>query len=457
MSKAFTTQPLALSTAPQSKIAFTWLLNLRWGALVCQTLLAAFVYYFYEIDFPLILIASIFFFEGASNLYFSFLIKRSNEVPQWLFSLVMFIDVILLTILLHVTGGPLNPFTFLYLIHIALGAILMRPPCQWGLTAFSIICATIFFFPSNADIILNFHNAIATVLHIFSDGKQLALLHQEHGTTLHSQGMWFAFSITACFIVFFVGKTRKELEKHQEKLALLHEEKNKNERLASLATLAAGAAHEFSTPLSVIAVATGEMLHTLKDDEANSELVEDLRLIQGQVERCRSILSQMAADAGEPLGEAYEDVTTGALLSAAIETLPLPPEQIAIVNDAPFCKVHLPLRTVTRILKGLIKNGLDASGKDPSIRLHCWQDKDFLYFAIQDKGHGITSASLAKVTDPFFTTKPPGKGLGLGLFLAKTVAERFGGTISLVSKPGDGTTATIALALAEIAAPTANV
>lgn len=457
MSKFFSTQTLNLSTTPQSKIAFTWLLNLRWGALVCQILLATFVYYFYEIDFPLLIISCIFFFEGASNLYFLFLISRRNEVPQWLFSLVLFIDVILLTALLHNTGGPLNPFTFLYLVHIALGAILMRTPCQWGLTAFSIICATVFFFPSNSGIFLNFHNAITSVTGLLAEGRPIVLPEHGQGATLHSQGMWFAFSITACFIVFFVGKTRKELERHQQKLALLLEEKNKNERLASLATLAAGAAHEFSTPLSVIAVAAGEMLHTLKDEDVNLELIEDLRLIQDQVERCRAILSQMAADAGEPLGEGYEDVTTETLLSAAIETLPLTSQQISILNDAPSRKIHIPLRTVTRILKGLAKNSIDASGKDPSIRIHCRQDDTYLYFEVQDKGHGITRESLTKVTDPFFTTKPPGKGLGLGLFLAKTVAERFGGTISLVSKPGEGTTATLCLALADITTTAANI
>ena len=444
------TQPMGISNP--SKISFAWLLNLRWVALACQVVLVSFVHFFLDIKLPTLIISSIFLFIVISNLLFFYIIRRQSMIPQVLFSLVMFIDVILLTVLLHHTGGLLTPFTFLYLVHISLGAILMRAPCQWGLTAFSIICAAAFFFPSDSNIFLKLHNAIITVPRLFTEVRQLAVVEQSQGPALHPYGMWFAFSVTACFIVFFVGKTRKELERHQEKLTNLQQEKHKNERLASLATLSAGAAHEFSTPLSVIAVAAGEMLYTLKNEDGDPELIEDLNLIQDQIGRCRSILSQMASDAGEPMGEQHETVTPGKLLAAAIAELPLSPEQIRIVNETQQDKVRLPFRTVTRIIKGLIKNGMDAAdGKDILIHIRCRKDASFLYFEIQDNGHGMNEECLTLASDPFFTTKPPGKGLGLGLFLAKTVAERFGGTLSLQSEPGKGTTVTLSLALVEIA------
>ena len=436
-----------------SKIAFAWLLNLRWVALACQVALVSYVHFFLNIKLPTLIISSIFLFIIISNLLFFYIIRRQSIIPQVLFSLVMFIDVILLTALLHHTGGFLTPFTFLYLVHIALGAILMKAPCQWGLTVFSIVSAAAFFFPSGSGILLKLHNAIITVPELFAEVHQLSIIEQSQSPALHPHGMWFAFSITACFIVFFVGKTRKELEQHQEKFATLQQERNKNERLASLATLAAGAAHEFSTPLSVIAVATGEMLHTLKKENRDPELIEDLDLIRGQIDRCRSILSQMASDAGEPLGEEHEIVTPCKLLTTAIEELPLAPEQFKISNETPQDKVRLPVRTVTRIIKGLVKNGMDAANKNLLIHLRCWKDENFLYLEIKDNGHGMTEECLTCAPDPFFTTKSPGKGLGLGLFLATTVAERFGGTLSLLSDHGKGTTATLSLALNKIASP----
>ncbi|MDH3393402.1 MAG: ATP-binding protein [Desulfobulbaceae bacterium] len=437
-----------------SKITFAWLLNLRWVALACQIVLVSFIHFFLNIKLPTMIILSIFLFIIVSNLLFFYIIRRQSMIPQVLFSLVMFIDVILLTALLHHTGGLLTPFTFLYLVHISLGAILMRTPCQWGLTAFSIICAAAFFFPENTDLFLKLHNAVLSVPQLITESQQIADIALSQSSSLHPHGMWFAFSITACFIVFFVGKTRKELEQHQEKLANLQHEKNKNEKLASLATLAAGAAHEFSTPLSVIAVAAGEMLYTLEKDDGDPELIEDLNLIQGQIERCRSILTQMASDAGEPLGESREKVTPGKLLADAIAELPLSPEQIDIVDETQPDEVCLPLRTVTRIIKGLIKNGMDAADEEPQIRIRCRKDERFLYFEIFDNGHGMAEEDLIRATDPFFTTKSPGKGLGLGLFLAKTVAERFGGALTIKSEQGKGTNATLSFALANIAIPT---
>ena len=140
--------------------------------------------------------------------------------------------------------------------------------------------------------------------------------------TLHLQGMWLAFAITVFFVVFFVNKIQKDMEEHQNTLAELETEKNRSERLASLATLAAGAAHEFSTPLATIAVAAGEMLADLNKQQADPDLIADTRLIRDQVERCREILYQMSADAGEHLAEALRVISVYDLFSEILSWFP---------------------------------------------------------------------------------------------------------------------------------------
>lgn len=451
-----TTIPLETNSSQEdrtsSRIAFSWLLYLRWGALFCQVLLILAVYSFFETALPFGILAAIIAFAALSNVVFHILTRKKTIIPMWLTALVLFLDVVLLTILLSQTGGPMNPFTFLYLIHITLGAVLMRPVWSWSLTLFSILCyASFFYFPNIMiflDSSLGLSSEIKELCHYpFLSGFGL----QSDELTLHLQGMWVAFSITALFIVFFVGKIQKALDEHQETLAILKEEKLKSEKLAALATFSAGAAHEFSTPLSTIAVASGEMLRQLKKNNADPELIDDTQLIRDQVERCKEILYQLAADAGEPLGEGNEKINIKELLHEIIPSLsPKHQKRIVIDNPVGDLFVTLPHRTIKRIIKGLVKNAIDASGEDAPIYLRLRNDRNYLYIEVQDKGEGMDQKTLAKAAEPFYTTKDPGKGLGLGLFLAKSIAERFGGDLTIQSGAGKGTTATVRFSLSQI-------
>jgi len=427
-------------------IAFSWLLLLRWGALACQALLILAVSLIFEIRVPVLIVSIILAFQGGSNLYFLHLKKRET-IKEWLLSLVMFLDVTLLTFLLHYTGGPMNPFTFLYLVHIVLGAILMRPKWSWGLTFFTVLCYAVFFLPDMGVFAGSSNSAV---------GQGLIDCHQtlnkgfssQSNMKIHLQGMWLAFSITALFIVFFVGRIQRALEKNEQALVHLKEEKVRNEKLASLATLAAGAAHEFSTPLSTIAVAAGEMLHFLKKREGQPELIADVVLIRQQVAQCKEILFQMAADAGEHLGEPLEEIGLSRLLGDVLDLLP--PEnvgQIVVNNTIGDFNMMVPSRTIKRAVKGLLKNAIDASADGSPITLTCRKDSEFLFFEVKDEGEGMDSETLLKACEPFYTTKAPGKGLGLGLYLAKSVAEKFGGNLRLVSQKGQGATVVLSLRL----------
>ncbi|MBU0730246.1 MAG: ATP-binding protein [Proteobacteria bacterium] len=434
-----TTSFLTESQSP-SRIAFSWLLHLRWGALAGQALIIFLVYIFFEINIPIPTVAALILFGAGSNLFFYFLIQKKSVISDWLTGVVMFLDIILLTVLLSQTGGPMNPFTFLYLVHVALGSILMKARWSWALTVFAILCyASVFYIPASLHFL---HNPEVT-------GE---LCHDpalvSHDMTLHLQGMWVAFAVTALFIVFFVGKTQKALDEHQETIARLREEKNKNEKLAALATLSAGAAHEFSTPLSTIAVAAGEMLHHLKNNQGDQELIDDTKLIRSQVDRCKEILYHLAADAGNPLGEALEESSTDKLINNILMQFPDKiRERIVYHNQTMNALFHFPQRTLIRTIKGLLKNALDAAEDNSSIILTSRRDAVYLYFEVEDQGVGMDQEIIAKATEPFFTTKETGKGMGLGLFLTKLVAERLGGSVEIYSQKNKGTKAVLKLAL----------
>jgi two-component system sensor histidine kinase RegB len=431
-----------------SGIVFSWLLLLRWGAVTCQALLILAVYLVFDIKVPFPVVSCILLFQIASNLYF-FYLKRRRTIHDWLINAVMFLDVGLLTVLLYSTGGPMNPFTFLFLVHIVLGAIVMRPRWSWGLAFFAVFCYAGFFYPSLAGetglLDFNTDQQSAAACHELALSQQ----DQEEHLQIHLQGMWFAFSLTAFFIVFFVGKIQRALEDHQSIVAKLQGEKVRNEKLASLATLAAGAAHEFSTPLSTIAVASGEMLHALKGREGDPQLLEDVMLIREQVQICKEIIFQMAADAGEHMGEAFEEFTLQQLAHDAEQAFAAeePSASVSVRVESGDLRVSVPHRTFVRTIKGLLKNGFDASPPGAAISLSCRIDNDSLIFAIEDKGAGMDAETLAKAGEPFFSRKASGQGLGLGLYLAKSFAEKLGGDLEISSEKGQGTTVVLRLAL----------
>jgi len=439
-----------------ANIAFSWLLHLRWGAVLCQAILIFVAYRYLEIAIPILFVSTILIFEAASNLFFTYRNRKKKAVPEWLFGLVMFLDIIFLTALLFYTGGPMNPFTFLYLVHIVLGAVLMRPYWSWSLTIFTALCYGALFivdqelfgrlslalpggFIGGAEIQEACHPAVA----------EYALL-SDH-MKLHLRGMLLAFTVTALFIVFFVERIQKSLEDHQQTIVRLEEERARSEKLASLATLSAGAAHEFSTPLSTIAVAAGEMLHQLKEGKTDQGLLEDAQLIKDQVRICKNILYQMAADAGEHLGEALEKYSVEHLVAQTLQEFSVEDQsRISIQNDAAELFILAPFRTLVRTIKGLLKNGIDASPPGSEVFLRSFYDQNYLYFQVSDKGTGMDQETITRATEPFFTTKEQGKGLGLGLFLAQNVAEQFGGSLSITSKKQNGSSVTISLALKQI-------
>lgn len=430
--------PTSTSTE-NSSVEFDSLLHLRWGAIICQILLIVLIDLSLDETIPYLTVVTIIFFETASNLFFQYLKRMQYTLPVWLFFWVVFVDIILLTVLLFQTGGVMNPFSFLYLLHIVIGAILMPPLWAWGLTIFTNFCYSSLYFPFFNSLTGNTTDS-DSIKTVCVDVLSSATATQTK-MDLHLKGMLVAFALTSLFIVYFIGKIRIALADHNLTVFQLKEEKTKSEQLASLATLAAGTAHEISTPLSTIKLVTGEMLQSIKNFDNNDEIRDDLNLVRNQIEKCEEVLYQMSEGAGEHRGEQFQLFTTKELIDEAISMLsPTSTNKISVTNSSSSFKIYGPLQTFKRTIKGLLKNAIDAAPETHSlIGLYCWHDDNFLVFNVKDNGIGMSDETLIKATEPFYTTKPPGSGMGLGLFLAKSVVERFGGRLIIVSHPHEGT------------------
>jgi two-component system sensor histidine kinase RegB len=434
-------------------ITFLWLLRLRWAIIASQSLMIIAGVRIFHLHIPLWLSLVVIGLGLISNTFLYNLLARKKIIPCWIPALVMFFDIVLMTVLFFQVVSIYNPLGILYIIYIVLGALLLERRCSYGLTAFTLLCYLLFFLFS--DPVPIGHSILSASLHCMEHPDIATVFTRQLDVYFrsHSYFMFFIFVLVALLIVYPVAQIKKNMEEQEEVFKELEEERLRNERLASLATFAAGAAHEFSTPLSTIAIASGEMLYHFKKHGGDKNLIDDTRLIRDQVSRCKEILFQMSADSGKLLGEAVDKFSIKELVYEVMalfnfENL----QQVNFINKVGELQVVMPVRTLTRTIKELMKNAMDASEPGAPIELTCWKDSQFLYFEVRDHGAGMDATTLKRAMEPFYTSKEPGKGMGLGLYLAKIMANRFGGDLSLASEPAAGTTATLSFALNKIQA-----
>jgi two-component system sensor histidine kinase RegB len=418
-----------------AEINFGWLIRLRWATIAGQALTIAFVRFGMGLAIPIGALGTLVALSIAVNLGCLAWARAATPREWWLLAVMVF-DVVSFSGLLYFTGGPENPFSFLYLVPIAIAAITLRPASTWALVMLSLASSAVLF-------------ARHEPLPVGSD-------HASH-MSAHLRGMWVAFGVAAAFIVYFLLRVRRALARRDEELATSRSLAARQERLASLATLAAGAAHELATPLSTIAVIAKDLERDIAAAGAEANAGEDVRLMRREVERCRRILERMRVDAGDSAGERFVRVAMRDLVAdfneqSAGEPAAEPGRPLDVMMDGATAGLVavVPRRAFAQALRGLVDNARDASPAGARVSLRVAGDGEGrVVFEIGDQGAGIAPDVLARVGEPFFTTKPTGKGMGLGIFLARTVIERLGGQFSIRSAPGAGTTATLSLPTGE--------
>ncbi|MGZ3458986.1 MAG: ATP-binding protein, partial [Archangium sp.] len=198
-------------------INLSWLLRLRWGAVVGQVALILGVHFGLGLPQRLGPLFATVAVAAASNGALGLWARRERPIREWLPWAVMALDVVLLTVLLDLSGGPLNPFSALYLVHIALAAVVLRAGWTWALTGLAIACFGALF--------------------------AAPVEHHLHDVRMHLVGMWAAFALAAGFIVYFVQRVTRALAAREAELVEARAASARHEKLTALATLAAGAAH----------------------------------------------------------------------------------------------------------------------------------------------------------------------------------------------------------------------
>jgi two-component system sensor histidine kinase RegB len=410
-------------------LALPWVVRLRYGLVLGEALAVLIAPRFVTLPVAAAWLGLPICAQLLTNFLLSRTLRELKANPRNLVGAVFVLDIVCLTTLLGLSGGPMNPFSVLYLVQITLSAVILQKAWTWMLGALSTLCFGLLFWASFPI-------------------PELEMHHAPGGMSVHLVGMWIAFVLGALLITFFTGKISEVLRQREQEVLTMQTQLSKQERLTSLVTLAAGAAHEMATPLATIAIAAKELENEARSRPSQDPIGEDAQLIRSEVDRCRGILERMSARGAEPRGEAPTPIDAEELLEKVRGEFPASRRpRILVDGGAPAQAIVVPVTPTIQALAALVNNGLEASSAEQPVLLGVESGTFGLRFSVKDDGHGMSAEVLSRVAEPFFTTKPPGKGMGLGTFLVHLFAERLGGKLRFDTEPGQGCRVTLELPL----------
>ncbi|TMB02150.1 MAG: HAMP domain-containing histidine kinase [Deltaproteobacteria bacterium] len=407
------------SVESASRINLRWIVRLRWGAVVGQVVTILLAARMLHEALPVKALLGVCAALALVNLGTHVWLLKGGNPSERASGLNLLGDVLALTALLALSGGAYNPFAVLYLVHITIAAVVLPPRWSLALTAVSI--------------------AAYTLLQLMPEGP-LLVLGGEDQLVLHARGRWVAFVVAAVFIGTFTLRMSGSLRRREAELERTRSGAEAAERLAALGTLAAGTAHELNTPLGTIAILAGELAAQLEGDR-RAEAEE----IRNQVQRCKQIITGMLAPRGGADLEEPKEFEVAPVLEAAVkrwqEGRPGPKPVLDIQPQATRARARLPVHAFERAIANLLDNAAEATENRPAreVRIGLSRSQGELRIQVSDNGIGVPEPLLRRIGEPFFTTKEPGRGTGLGLYLARHVVERQGGEMRVASAEGRGT------------------
>jgi two-component system, sensor histidine kinase RegB len=403
------------------------LVRMRWGACIGQVVMILVAGPVFGVDLPVELLLAISGTLAASNAALTWALRRRWRASDTWCGVILAFDTLQLTALLFISGGTSNPFSVFYLVQIAIAAVTLGSRWTWFLAVLGVSSyAALFLMPPSAA----------------ADSA-----HGAHIFAQHLQAMWIALTLSVALVAYFVTRLTTALAQRDREIAAMRDIATRHERLAALTTLAAGAAHELGTPLTTVAVAAGELeraMATLAPEQA-AAFSADVHLIRSEVRRCRAILDGMAAESGGAAGEMPTAFTAGDLVRDVLAKFAGEDRtRIEVADRVGSTALCLPRHALVRAVLSLARNALDAAPA-PAVVAVTLDAASRLRICVRDTGVGMAEDVVSRAGEPFFTTKPPGRGMGLGLFLVRSLADHLGGRFTIDSTPGHGTTAVLEL------------
>jgi len=410
------------------------LIQLRWIAVAGQITTIAFVHFILDIPLPLLDMALVILGLIALNLFSLFRPRRTHPVRNGDLMAGLLVDVAALTALLYLSGGATNPFVFLYLLQVTLGAVLLEAWSTWTLVGVTSVC---------------FAGLTHSYVPLALPDPQPDDLFQ-----LHIIGMLICFVMDVTLLVVFMTRINANLRRRDARLADLRQRAAEEDHIVRMGLLASGAAHELGTPLATLSVILGDW-RQMPIFRSDPELLEEIADMEAEVRRCKSIVTGILLSAGEARGGTTELTTLRHFLDELVEDWrgSRPVQQfdytLEETDDGRAC-LSDPIvsdSALKQVIHNVLDNALEASPDWVGLSICC--DDGTLSLTVRDRGPGFAPEILSQIGKPYQSTKGR-PGSGLGLFLVVNVLRKLGGRVSAGNDPQGGAVVSLFLPLAAL-------
>ncbi|WP_295685273.1 ATP-binding protein [uncultured Nevskia sp.] len=410
------------------------LVQLRWLAVFGQALTIGLSTVLFDLQLPMATMFGVVGVLVLFNLYSMLRPRPDREVRDSELMTGLFIDITALTALLYLSGGATNPFVFLYLMQVTLGAILLEMRSTWVLVAYSCVCFVV---------LIDHHVPL-----VFGEHAQRTAFD------LHVLGMLVCFVLDILLLVVFIRQIGTNLRRRDRNLADLRQHAAEEDHIVRMGLLASGAAHELGTPLSTLSVIIGDWRH-LPEFREHPDLRQELDDVDAELRRIKDIVNGILLSAGEARGERpilttvahslgdtvdeWRSLWPGVTLDYVVEE-PLDREafhRTPVVSDS----------AMRQVLFNVFDNAREVSPSWIGVTVRCRDS--LLTIDVRDHGPGFPQAMLARIGKPYQSSKNR-PGSGLGLFLVVNVLRKFGGHVDVINGEHGGAIVRLQLPLSAL-------
>ena len=405
------------------------LMQLRWVAVGGQILTMVIVERWFGIALPVAPMALVIALLALLNVFSLLRHRSSQSISNGELFAELLVDVAALTLQLYLSGGATNPFIVLYLMQVALGAILLEAWSTWVLAS---VAAGLF--------------VVLTGLHrplVLPPERALDLFR------LYISGMFVCFVLAAGLLAVFIQRISRNLRLRDQRLADLRQRAAEEDHIVRMGLLASGAAHELGTPLATLSVILNDW-RRMRPIASDSSLMQDIDDMQAQLDRCKAIVTGILMSSGEARGEGSVRTDVRAFvddLVAEWRTL-RSPARLHYLNRFEPNTAMVSDVALKQVILNVFDNALEASPHWVGIQVA--RRGDDLVLTVEDRGPGFDEAILGAFGKPYRSTKQRPGG-GLGLFLVVNVMRKMGGTVSARNRPQGGASVVMTLPVGGLA------